>query len=173
MGLVRGLDTRAHVAVIASEALDDRLWVRGASLVGAAEWMSLGGALAHVWEVPEHWRQWWGYGAFFIAVAGVQGTYSVLLPRLARHLWFLLTGVVGTLALLGVWLQSRLYHPPLGPHRLHREEFRTADLLSAGLEVAVVVLLVAAAARGQRQAASRRRRVLAQSGHASGSASCS
>lgn len=145
---------------------------RGVSLVGATEWLSLVAALAHMWEVPEHWRVWWGYGAFFIAVAGVQGLYSVLLPKFARHVWFLVAGVAGTLMLLGIWLQSRLYHPPLGPHRLHREEFRTADRLSAVLEVAVVVLLVAAAARMRSQAASGRRCVVAQSDHESGRTSC-
>lgn len=112
--------------------------------LGAAEWLFLSGGVLHAVAVPEHLREWWGYGLFFAVVAAGQAAYSLLLPRLGSRRWFLVSGVVGTLVLLEVWLQSRLSHPPVGPHRLHAEEFGLLDGLSAVVEVAVLPLLVVA-----------------------------
>lgn len=109
-----------------------------------AEWLFLGGGVLHALAVPDHAREWWGYGLFFGAVAAGQAAYSLLLPRLRARTWFLLSGVVGNALLLELWLQSRLSHPPVGPHRLHAEEFGLLDGLSAAVEVAALLSLVLA-----------------------------
>ena len=59
---------------------------------GAA--LSLLTAAMHLWVVPEHLEEWWGYGAFFVVLAVAQGLCAlVLLRRPSRPL--LLLGVGG------------------------------------------------------------------------------
>jgi len=115
---------------------------RGGTIgLAAAEWASLAAALLHLWAVPNHWRDWAGYGAFFVVVFLAQGAYSLALPRLAERRWFLWSGLIGTIGLLVLWLQTRLSHPLAGPHRIHAEDFGTVDLMSASLEAVVVISL--------------------------------
>ncbi len=38
----------------------------------AAAALSLVAALEHLWVVPQHFEEWWGYGAFFLASAVAQ-----------------------------------------------------------------------------------------------------
>ena len=110
--------------------------------LSVAEWATLGAAMLHLWVVPDHWRQWSGYGAFFVAVFITQGVYSLALPRLAHRLPFLGGGAVATIGLLGLWLETHLRHAPVGPHRLHADEFGAVDLASAALETVAVIALV-------------------------------
>ena len=44
---------------------------RGRILYAAAA-LSLLAALIHLWVMPEHFEEWWGYGAFFFVAAAVQ-----------------------------------------------------------------------------------------------------
>src|SRR5215204_7659977 len=49
----------------------------------AAAALSLLAALVHLWVVPEHFEEWWGYGAFFVVAGAAQILYVlivVLLP---------------------------------------------------------------------------------------------
>ena len=45
--------------------------------------MTLGAAMIHVWAMPEHFGEWWLYGALFLLVAVLQGFYGVALWRWA------------------------------------------------------------------------------------------
>lgn len=36
-------------------------------------------ALIHLWVMPEHFGEWWGYGAFFLVAACAQLPYAPLL----------------------------------------------------------------------------------------------
>jgi hypothetical protein len=38
----------------------------------AAASLSLAAALIHLWVMPEHFEEWWGYGTFFLATAAAQ-----------------------------------------------------------------------------------------------------
>lgn len=109
----------------------------------AAEWLFLTAAVLHLLAVPGHASVWVGYAAFFVLTALAQGAYSLLLPRLAHHRWFLAAGLLSTTALLGLWIQSRLWHSPVGPHRLHPEPFGLLDVTCALIEVAALLCLAA------------------------------
>lgn len=112
------------------------------SVPAAAEWLFLAAAVLHLGAVPGHAQTWIGYGAFFVLVGLAQGLYSLLLPRLGHSRRFLVVGIVSTLALLALWLDSRLWHPLVGPHRFHAEAFGILDVTCAVVELVAVVLLV-------------------------------
>jgi len=43
--------------------------------------LSLLAAIIHLWVMPEHFEEWWGYGTFFLVVALAQGLYALCLLR--------------------------------------------------------------------------------------------
>jgi hypothetical protein len=76
------------------------------AVLRAAAALSLLVRAVHLWVVPEHLVEWWGYGAFFLVLAVAQGLYAlVLLRRPSRPL--LLLGVGGNLAVTILWLVTR------------------------------------------------------------------
>jgi hypothetical protein len=101
--------------------------------------LSLLAAAIHLWVMPEHFEEWWGYGTFFLVAALTQGLYAlVLLRRPDRAL--LLAGIAGNLAILILWLVTRTTGiPPPGPHVGEIEEVGALDLLCTLAEVGVVV----------------------------------
>jgi hypothetical protein len=52
--------------------------VRPSRVLYAAAALSLLAALIHLWVTPEHFGEWWGYGAFFLAAALAQVLYAPL-----------------------------------------------------------------------------------------------
>ncbi len=114
---------------------------------GWVEWLLLAAAILHLWEVDRHGRVWWGYGAFFVVIVVGQAVYSLLLPRLAEVRTFLVVGVVGNVALLGLWAWTRLVDGvPIGPHR-HIEPIGAVDGATMALQALAVVLLMQALRR--------------------------
>ena len=103
--------------------------------------MTLGAALVHVWAMPGHFAEWWGYGVFFLLVAVAQGLYGLaLLARPGRALFFL--GIVGNLAVVSLYVVTRTVGVPFfGPHAGEVEAVGIADSVATGLEVALVVAL--------------------------------
>ncbi len=104
-------------------------------------------AAIHLWVVPEHLEEWWGYGAFFLVCALAQGLYALgLLRRPSRP--FLLLGVAGNLAVVILWLVTRTTGIPLlGPHAGETEGVGMLDLACTLAEVCVIVALGALATR--------------------------
>jgi len=121
-------------------------WSVATLYVAAA--LSLLAAIIHLWVAPEHFAEWWGYGAFFLACASVQGLYALsLLRRPGRPL--LLLGVAGNLTVVILWLVTRTSGIPLlGPHAGEVEEVGALDLVCTLAEVCVVVGLGVLAMRG-------------------------
>jgi hypothetical protein len=112
----------------------------------AAAALSLLAALIHLWVVPEHLEEWWGYGAFFLVCAGAQGLFAfALLRRPDRPL---LLGVAGNLSIVILWFVTRTTGVPLGPHAGDAEVVGALDLACALAEAAVVVGLGALVMRG-------------------------
>ncbi len=109
--------------------------------------LSLLAAAMHLWVVPEHLEEWWGYGAFFLVCALAQGLYALgLLRRPSRP--FLLLGVAGNLAVVILWLVTRTTGIPLfGPHAGETEGVGMLDLACTLAEVCVIVALGALATR--------------------------
>lgn len=118
-------------------------------LLCAAAALSLIAALVHLWVVPEHFEEWWGYGTFFLVVAAAQALYGMaLLWRPGDGLFAL--GITVNLALLILYMVTRTVGIPVfGPHAGHVEELETAGLLTKTAELVLVALLLAAWYRGR------------------------
>ncbi len=58
----------------------------------AAAALSLAAALIHLWVMPEHFEEWWGYGTFFLVSALAQALYVPLLLRWPTGMILLLGG---------------------------------------------------------------------------------
>ncbi len=114
----------------------------------AAAALSLLAAAIHLWVVPEHLEEWWGYGMFFLVLAVAQGLYALgLLGWSSRP--FLLLGVAGNLAVAILWLVTRTTGIPLfGPHVGEVEGVGVLDLACTLAEVGIVAGLGTLAMRG-------------------------
>ena len=110
-----------------------------AAILRAAMALSLLAAAAHLWVVPEHLEEWWGYGTFFLVLAAAQGVYAFGLLRHAS-LPFLPLGVAGNLSVVILWLVTRTTGVPfLGPHAGEVEEIGILDLACTLAEIGIVV----------------------------------
>src|SRR5215208_6243791 len=56
--------------------------------------LSLLAALVHLWVTPEHFEEWWGYGAFFVMAAAAQILYVPIVLLLPIRI-VLLGGIAG------------------------------------------------------------------------------
>jgi hypothetical protein len=68
----------------------------------------------HLWVAPEHLREWWLYGAFFLTAAAAQSLLAWLVLRRATVL-VLLAGIWGNLAIVATYVVSRTVGLPLTP----------------------------------------------------------
>ena len=81
----------------------------------AAAALSLVAALIHLWVMPEHFQEWWGYGSFFLVAASAQVLYVPLLLRWPTRT-VLLLGIAGNLAIVVLYLPTPMVGIPFfGP----------------------------------------------------------
>ena len=107
----------------------------------AAAALSLSAALIHAWVIPEHFGEWWGYGAFFLVVAVAQAYLSDGLLYRPRPRLFL-AGIVGNLAVVALYGATRTVGIPFfGPHAGEVEQVRVIGVASVVAEVALVAAL--------------------------------
>src|SRR5215204_4923555 len=129
---------------------------RGLLYVVAA--LSLLAALIHLWVAPEHFEEWWGYGAFFLVAAAAQVLYVPLVLLWPTRI-VLLLGIAGNLAIAVLYLLTRTVGIPLfGPGAGEVEGVGFIDLCATTSEVGIAVALGAALLR--RTAPERRRMIL-------------
>ncbi len=121
---------------------------RSKTVLYAAAAFSLLAALIHLSVMPEHFEEWWGYGAFFLVLALAQGAYgAALLRRPSRPL--LLLGIGGNLSIVALYLLTRTVGIPFfGPHAGEVEGVGIADLSATAAELALVVMIGALLLRG-------------------------
>jgi hypothetical protein len=105
-------------------------------------------ALVHLWVAPEHFEEWWGYGAFFVVAAASQLLYAPIVL-----LWpaptVLLSGIAGNLAIAVMYLLTRTVGIPLfGPEAGQVEGFGFVGVCATASEVGIAVALGAALLRG-------------------------
>lgn len=112
--------------------------------------LSLAAALGHLWETPGHFLLWWGYGAFFLVVALALGLFGVALLRWPGPRLYLV-GIWANLAVLLVYLASRTWRVPFGPHAGTLEETGFVDMSAAVAGMAVVVVLATMLGGGTRR----------------------
>jgi len=91
--------------------------------------------------IATHVREWWLFGVFFIIVTPLQVLWAVLAVRSPADRRLLLMGAAGNLAIVLVWLVSRLVGLPFGPETFQPEAIGAKDLLATYDELAVVLLV--------------------------------
>ncbi|MEA2381311.1 MAG: hypothetical protein QOH72_1282 [Solirubrobacteraceae bacterium] len=112
--------------------------------------LSLGAAWVHLAYTASHLRQWWAYGAFFLATGAGQALFAPLVLRRPRP-WVAAVGIAGNLAIVAMYVLSRTAGPPLGPHAHVPEPAGAVDLATTAVEVALVgVLLTLLGGRSRR-----------------------
>jgi hypothetical protein len=88
---------------------------------------------------PEHFEDWWGYGAFFLVAAVVQVIY-VPLVLLWPHRPVLLLGIAGNSAIVFLYLFTRVVEIPIfGPEAGEVEGVGIFDVCATSSEAAIVV----------------------------------
>lgn len=106
--------------------------------------------IIHAAAGPSHYAEWWAYGLFFYAAATAQMVYGIVLATQgieAKGGWdavrvrFYVVGIVGNLAIMTLWLVTRLVAIPLGPEAGEREAFGALDGASKTVELILVMLL--------------------------------
>lgn len=103
--------------------------------------LSLVAALIHLWVTPEHFEEWWGYGAFFLVCAVAQVVYVPLLLRRPNRT-VLLLGIAGNSAIVLLYLLTRVVGIPVfGPEAGEVEGVGAIDLCATASEAAMVVAL--------------------------------
>ena len=123
--------TRPHIAAAAPPRT---------TLVVAAL-LSLGAAWVHFAYVAPHLRQWWAYGAFFLASGIGQALLAPLILRWPRP-WLAVVGIAGNIAIVAMYVLSRTNGAPVGPHANVPERVGAVDLATAAAEVLTIALLV-------------------------------
>jgi hypothetical protein len=112
--------------------------------------LSLGAAWVHLAYTASHLRQWWAYGAFFLATGAGQALFAPLVLRRPRQ-WVAAVGIAGNLAIVAMYVMSRTVGPPLGPHAHVPEPAGAVDLATTAAEIALVgVLLTLLGGRSRR-----------------------
>ncbi|MEJ7871774.1 MAG: hypothetical protein WKF67_05910 [Rubrobacteraceae bacterium] len=121
---------------------------RSKMILYAAAVFSLLAALIHLWVMPEHFEEWWGYGAFFLAAAVAQGLYCAVLLRWP-HRSLLLLGIGGNLSIIALYLLTRTIGIPFfGPHAGEVEGIGMLDVSATAAELALTGTLGALLLRG-------------------------
>ena len=96
----------------------------------------------HLGVAPEHFAEWWGYGAFFV-LAAVGECALVALLALRPRAWVVQAGIWASLATILMYLLSRTSGIPLGPATGVVEPVEPAGLAATAAEAALVVVLCA------------------------------
>jgi hypothetical protein len=107
------------------------------TLAGA---LSLLAAAIHVRVAPEHFAEWQGYGAFFVACALAEAGYLWLLVRYPRG-WVLQVGIWGSVATMLMYLVSRTAGIPLGPGAGTVEAVDGLGVTATAAEAALTLLV--------------------------------
>lgn len=94
----------------------------------------------HLGVAPEHFGEWWGYGAFFVlAAAGECGLVALLALR--PRAWVVQVGIWASLVTMLMYLVSRTAGIPFGPSTGVVEPVDLLGLAATACEGAIVVVL--------------------------------
>ena len=111
-------------------------------LVILASALSIVAAAIHLWVIPEHLAEWWGYGTFFLGLTAAQFLYAALIVRTQRPA-VLVLGLVGTVATLAMYAWSRAVAVPVGPMQGQPETVELIDMICNAAEVGLIFVLAA------------------------------
>ena len=117
------------------------LGARWSAAVLVAGVLSLAAGWIHFAFVSSHWDYWWAYGAFFLGSGLFQALTAPALLRWPNK-WTALVGIAGNVAIIGMYLWSRIYAIPMGPHKGVLEKVGAVDLACTAAEVVTVGVLL-------------------------------
>lgn len=113
--------------------------------------LSVYASLLHDWVIPEHYREWWGYGAYFLVAAAAQAFLAGLLLFWPNRRVCLM-GIIGNGAILVLYLVTRTVGIPFfGPDAGWIEPVGGLDLAAAAAEIGLVALLLQHVIRNDRR----------------------
>jgi hypothetical protein len=124
--------------VVAGHRTNSARWSTAAL---AAALLSLAGGWIHFAFVSAHWRDWWAYGAFFLVSGLFQGLFAAAMLKWPNR-WTALAGIAGNLAIVGMYVMSRTYGIPMGPHAGIVEKATLVDLGCTAGEIVLVGILL-------------------------------
>jgi hypothetical protein len=106
--------------------------------------LSAGAAAIHFAVAGSHFREWWAFGAFFVASGIAQLVWAVLAASSTSRvvLW---CGVLGNAAILTLWIVTRTAGPLVGPEAHTREAVGLPDAVASGLELGIILTVVSCA----------------------------
>lgn len=111
-----------------------------------AAFASVGAALVHLAAAPDHLRDWWPSGAFFLGIAAFQAVWAAAIIRSGGHR-LLHLGVVANAGSILLWAVSRTVGIPVGPHAGVPEPVARADVLTVVMESMVCLVALWCAGR--------------------------
>jgi hypothetical protein len=111
--------------------------------------LSLFAAWVHLAYIESHWGSWWAYGLFFL-VTGVGQALFVPLILYRPRTWVAVAGILGNLAIVGMYVLSRTEGIPFGPHARVVEHADAIDLATTAAEIGIVGALLVMLPRGAR-----------------------
>ena len=94
----------------------------------------------HLSVAPEHFDEWWGYGAFFL-LAALGEVALVVALALRPRVWLVQAGIWGSVVTMLMYLLSRTSGIPLGPATGAVEAVEFPGLAATAAEGALVIVL--------------------------------
>ena len=99
--------------------------------------------LIHAKALIDHAPHYWLFGVFFGVLAYAQVGWAFLVYRRPRDERWLMPAAVGSLAVVGLWLVTRIVGLPFGPWAGRPEQFAITDITASLTELLLAALVVA------------------------------
>jgi hypothetical protein len=115
--------------------------VRWSAAALTAAVLSLAAGWIHFAYISSHWRDWWAYGAFFLATGVFQALFAPAMLKWPNR-WTALAGIAGNLGIIGMYIMSRAHGIPMGPHEGVIEKATAIDLTCTAGEIVLVAILL-------------------------------
>lgn len=113
---------------------------RGPWLRAIAALMALAAGIIHLAQIGPHVEESWVFAAFFLIVGIIQVLAAALLLRTWPVVWFRV-GLVGSAAVIVIWVASRTLGLPFGPEPGEVEAVAAPDAAASLAEAITVVVL--------------------------------
>jgi hypothetical protein len=108
----------------------------------SAAGLSLAAAWVHFSYTASHWRDWWAYGLFFLAMGVFQAACVPALVKWPRNTWVAFAAIAGNLGIIGMYFYSRTTGIPLGPHTGIVEKAEVVDLATTAGEIGIIAIVL-------------------------------
>jgi hypothetical protein len=114
--------------------------------------LSFASGWVHLAYTESHFRAWWAYGVFFLAVGLGQALFGATLLRWPSR-WLALAGIAANLGVVAMYVVSRTIGVPVGPEANVAHQAKAVDLLTTAGEIVLVGVLLGLLGRTARRRA--------------------